>query len=119
MSLALVISVYVIWRRLGRSAMARRWMGDEMFPRTSQERMTVLGWPALAALCLCFALAALPVADGTLRLPAAPLSIPFFLALLVTQISAIPPPEAWYPGWARELRRRRREARAKAGLRRV
>ena len=117
--LALVISVYVIRRRLGRSAMARRWMGDGMFPRTSQERMTVLGWPALAGLCLCFALAALPVADGTLRLPAALLSIPLFLALLITQISAIPLPEGMYPHWARELRRERRENRAKHGLRRV
>ena len=117
--LALVISAYVIWRRLGRSAMARRWMGDGMFPSTSQERMTVLGWPALAGLCLCFALAALPVADGLLRIPAALLSIPLFLALLITQISAIPLPEGMYPHWARELRRQRRENRAKHGLRRV
>ena len=117
--LALVISVYVIRRRLGRSAMARRWMGDGMFPRTSQERMTVLGWPALAGLCLCFALAALPVADGLLRIPAALLSIPLFLALLITQISAIPLPGGMYPHWARELRRQRRENRAKHGLRRV
>ena len=117
--LAVAITAYVIWRRLGRSAMARRWMGDGMFLRTSQERMTVLGWPALTGLCLCFALAALPVSDGVLRLPAALLSIPFFLALLVTQISAIPLPEAMYPRWARELRRRRREGRAKAGLRQI
>lgn len=117
--IALAIVVYVIWRRLGRSATARRWMGDGMFPRTSQERMTVLGWPALAGLCLCFALAALPVADGLLRIPAALLSIPLFLALLITQISAIPLPEGMYPHWARELRRQRRENRAKHGLRRV
>ena len=90
-----------------------------MFPRTSQERMTVLGWPAVAGLCLCFALAALPVADGLLRIPAALLSIPLFLALIITQISAIPLPEGLYPHWARELRRQRRENRAKHGLRRV
>ena len=117
--IALAIVVYVIWRRLGRSTTARRWMGDGMFPRTSQERMTVLGWPALAGLCLCFALAALPVADGLLRIPAALLSIPLFLALLITQISVIPLPEGMYPRWARELRRQRRENRAKHGLRRV
>lgn len=117
--IALAIAVYVVWRRLGRSAAARRWMGDGMFPRTFQERMTVLGWPALAGLCLCFALAAPPVADGLLRLPAALLSIPFFLALLVTRIPAIPLPEAMYPRWAREQRRQRRENRARVGLRRL
>lgn len=115
--IALAVTVYVIWRRLGLSATSRRWMGDGMFPRTLQERMTVLGWPALAGLSLCFALAAVPVADGVLRLPAALLSIPFFLALLITRISAIPLPELLYPHWARELRRQRRENRARAGLR--
>lgn len=117
--IALAIVVYVIWRRLGRSATARRWMGDGMFPRTSQERMTVLGWPAVAGLCLCFALAALPVADGLLRIPAALLSIPLFLTLIITQISAIPLPKGLYPHWARELRRQRRENRTKHRLRRV
>ena len=117
--ISFAIIVYVIWRRLGRGTMARRWMGDGMFPRTSQERMTVLGWPALAGLCLCFALAALPVADGILRLPAALLSIPFFLALLVAQIPAIPLPEAWYPQWARTMRLQRRENRANVGIRQV
>lgn len=115
--IAVLICAYVIWRRRGRSALARRWMSAGLFPSSSQERMTVLGWPALAGLCLCFALAALPVADGALRLPAALLSIPFFLALLITQISAIPLPELLYPRWARERRRRRRENRARAGLR--
>ena len=115
--IAALICAYVFWRRRGRTALARRWMSEGMFPSSSQERMTVLGWPALAGLCLCFALAALPGTDGALRLPAAILSIPLFLALLIAQISAIPLPELLYPRWARESRRRRRENRARAGLR--
>ena len=69
--IAALICAYVFWRRRGRTALARRWMSEGMFPSSTQERMTVLGWPALAGLCLCFALAALPGTDEELRLPTA------------------------------------------------
>lgn len=112
---ALLIAAGIIaccaWARRGGSPLARWWMGDGVTERWQDERMTILGGPAIALLCLCFAGIAAPVVGDDLMWIAAPLAVPAFLLLVVALIPFIPLPDLLYPQWAREHRRRRTEAR--------
>lgn len=105
-----LILAYCAWARHGGSALARFWMGDQLTERWRDERMTILGGPAVAALCACFAAIAAPVVGEYLVWVAAPLAVPFFVLLLVALIPFIPLPDVLYPRWARERRRQRTEA---------
>ena len=55
-----VLLAYTAWARRGGSPAARGWMGNEFGSGTRDERMTVLGAPALAVLSLCAAAMVLP-----------------------------------------------------------
>lgn len=118
--LGILLLAYSVWARRGRSAAARRWMGDGLGSRTVDERMTVLGAPLLGAMCLCIALGVLPTVGEYLMLVAFPLAAILFLPFLVVLMLFIPLPDFVYPRWARPLREdnRRRERKIREALRR-
>lgn len=118
--LGILLLAYSAWARRGRSAAARRWMGDGFGSRTVDERMTVLGAPLLGAMCLCVALGVLPTVGEHLMLVAFPLAALLFLPFLVVLMLFIPLPDFIYPRWARPLREanRRREREIREALRR-
>lgn len=118
--LGILLLAYSVWARRGRSAAARRWMGDGLGSRTVDERMTVLGAPLLGAMCLCIALGVLPTVGEYLMLVAFPLAAILFLPFLVVLMLFIPLPDFVYPRWARPLREdnRRREREIREALRR-
>ena len=115
-----VLLAYTVWARRGGSPAARRWMGNEFGSGTRDERMTVLGGPALAVLSLCAAAMVLPGIGIYLALAAVPLGLLAFVMLLWALMLFIPLPTALYPAWARPLRdrNRRTEQSIRAGLRR-
>ncbi|HLR94616.1 MAG TPA: hypothetical protein VK053_08830 [Jiangellaceae bacterium] len=106
-----LILAYCVWARRGGSELARFWMGTELSERWNDERMAVLGGPAIALLCFCFAGIAAPGVGDYLVWVAAPLAVPGFLLLAVALIPFIRLPDVLYPQWARDVRRRREATR--------
>lgn len=102
----ILILGYCAWARRGGSEFARSWLGSSVHARSMDERMTILGGPAIAVLCICFAAVVAPVLDVYLVWFAAPLAIVAFGLMVIALIPIIPLPDALYPGWARKLRRR-------------
>ncbi|AOS61045.1 hypothetical protein [Actinoalloteichus hymeniacidonis] len=118
---ALLLLLYTGWARRGRSAAAREWMGNDFGSRTQDERMTVLGAPLLAVMCLCIALGILPTVGRYLMLVTFPIAALLFLPfLVVVLLPFVPLPNFVYPRWARPLRERNRQSETaiRAALRR-
>lgn len=116
----IILLVYTAWARRGGSATARAWMGTFFGSRPVDERMTVLGAPALGVMSLCLSASLLPVVGTYLALLALPLAAVAFVLFFVAQMQFIPLPNAIYPRWSRALRARRRETEqaVRASLRR-
>lgn len=108
--LGIALLAYAAWARHGGSPAARAWMGTEFGARTVDERMTLLGLPAIGVLCLCGAMATLPVVGKYLLLLAVPLGFLALVVLLLALLQFIPLPAFLYPAWAKPLRLRNQAA---------
>lgn len=110
----LLLLLYAVWARRGRSPRARAWMGQGWGSRHRDERMTLLGVPIVGMYCLCGA--AVAMADGS------PLVL---LGAVLVGVLLAPPavlvfmtwfrvPTVVYPRWARPLHRQNLAAEAEA-----
>ena len=101
---------FAIWQRRGRSPAARRWMGRGRGNPDFEERMSLIGFPALGALCWCFGAVVLPVIGTYLALIAVPIAVLCFIPLIICRLDFIPIPDAVYPKWARPIRHANEQA---------
>lgn len=101
--------LYSAWARAGRSARARRWMGNEFGSTPNDERMTVLGLPGIGLMCFGLAAVTIPRIGLYLAVIGAPLLLLGLATLFLALMLFIPLPDAIYPRWARPLRQQRRE----------
>ncbi|WP_062948575.1 MULTISPECIES: hypothetical protein [Brachybacterium] len=101
---------FAIWQRRGRSPAARRWMGRGRGNPDFEERMSLIGFPALGVLCWCFGAVVLPVIGTYLALIAVPIGVLFFIPLIICRLDFIPIPDAVYPKWARPIRHANEQA---------
>ena len=109
-TLGLALIVYYVWARRGASPKARWWMGDGPVARPNGERMTILGAPAVALMCLSSAGIVAPVGGGALAAALFAVILLSFALVLIGRMSWISLPDALYPRWAREEHRRRKAA---------
>lgn len=106
---ALSMLGYCAWARHGGSPRARQWMdGHAGGWNWFDERMTVLGAPAVALICLCVAASLLPVVGRYLLVITIPVGFLLLIPVLVTILPFIPLPGFLYPRWARPMLRRQR-----------
>lgn len=105
-----VLFAFAIWQRRGRSPAARRWMGRGRGNPDFEERMSLIGFPAIGVLCWCFSAVALPVVGTYLALIAAPIAVLCFIPLIICRLDFIPIPDAAYPKWARPIRHANEQA---------
>lgn len=117
--IGLMLLAYTVWARIGASPAARSWMGNEFGSFTREERMAVLGAPALGVICLCVCAGTAPMLGRYLAWVAVPVTVLAFIPLLWAMLTFIPIPAFLYPGWARPLKERnkRTERAMKAWLR--
>lgn len=99
---------YSVWARIGGSAAARHWMRRGPRRDIPQERMALLGIPALGIGSLALAASLLPSVGPYLLIVTAPLMLLMFALLIWARLSFTPFPDALYPGWARRIRQQNR-----------
>lgn len=108
--IGLAFLAYAGWARAGRSAAARRWMGNEFGSFDRAEHMALLGAPALGVICLCVCASTAPGVGRYAAWIAVPVAVLAVIPLLWAVCTFLPVPAALYPAWARTLRARNRRA---------